>query len=252
MKEIPVTFKSHGKQIVGMLHLPNRKNPPIVIMLHGWAMGKHGNPQFTFVRFARELAGKGFAALRFDFRGVGDSEGEFRDYNLTSSLEDLHAAMNSLEELNLDPSGIGILGWSMGGETAVLFAAKDRRVKCVVTWASPAYSKDLWNAALLGELRRKKVSIDEFSGLPMFWRSSLVDFKCKPYREIRKIKAPILVVNGTEDNLVTTSQAEKLYKNARKPKKLVLINGANHGFYQEPHKKQLFEETLNWYKKWLK
>lgn len=252
MKEIPVTFRSHGKQLIGILHLPRRKNPPVIIMLHGWGMGKAGNPQFTYVRFARELAKNGFAALRFDFRGVGDSKGVFKDYTLTTNLEDLSVVLKVVEKRHdIDCSQIGLLGWSMGGEVAILAAAKDKRINCVVTWAAPADLKDLWSEAQFTALRKKKIISDEWSGLPVFWSAVKENLKYVSYKSIQKLRIPVLIINGTEDELVPLTQAEKLFKNAEKPKKLVLIKDADHGFYQEKHKKELFTETLSWFKKWL-
>jgi len=252
MKEIPVTFKSKGKQIVGILHLPNKKKVPVIILLHGWAMGKFGNPQFTFVRAAREFSKAGFAVLRFDFRGVGDSEGNWDDYGTETSLEDLNAALKYAQTIEgIDKNKIGVLGWSNGGETAIIGASENKKIKCIVTWASPADHKDLWAPALFEEWRkRKKIIIaPKFNGLTVSWKPK--EFNYHAYISIRKLKIPIMIINGTEDFLVFPNQAEKLYKNANKPKKLVLIKGAHHGFYGEQNKKQLFRESINWFKKWL-
>lgn len=254
MKESLANFQSKGRQIVGILHLPRQKNAPIIILLHGWGMGKTGNPQFTFVRAAREFCKNGFVVLRFDFRGVGDSEGDFDDYTQTTMLEDLDAAISYLKRLQgVNPERIGILGWSMGGSTAIIGAAKNRKIKCLISWASPADHKDLWSPSLLKELERKRrIILDYSSGLSVTWKGVLEDFKYKAYEAIRKVKVPILLINGTEDTLVHPNQAEKLYKNANKPKKLVLIEGAHHGFYGENEKRQLLKESLDWFKKWLK
>lgn len=252
MKEVPVAFRSKGKQVVGMLHLPNKRKPPVVVMLHGWAMGKVGNPQFTFVRAAREFCRRGFSVLRFDFRGVGDSEGSFDDYTQKSMIEDFASALEFLKTLKqVDSRRIGVLGWSMGGSTAILGAPGVKEVKCVVSWASPADDSDLWPPAQLEELKkRKKMIIDLNSGLATTWKPGETNYK--PYKEIRKLRVPVLIINGTEDTLVYPNQAEKLYKNANRPKKLVLIKGAHHGFYGEDEKRQLLNETFSWFRRWLK
>ncbi len=254
MKELSVDFKSKGKRIAGILHLPKRENAPVVIFLHGWGMGKGGNPQFTFVRAARELCDAGFAVLRFDFRGVGDSEGDFEDYTQTTMLEDLNAAISYLKNIKeVNSEKIGVLGWSMGGSTAIIGAARNKKIRCVVSWASPANHKDLWSPSLIEELEKKgRMILDYSSGLSVTWKGVLEDFKHKTYEEIRKVNVPVLIINGTEDTLVYPTQAEKLYKNANRPKKLVLIKGAHHGFYGENEKKELLKESLYWFKKWLK
>lgn len=253
MKEVPVAFKSKGKQIIGVLHLPNRKKVPVIIMLHGWGMGKNGNPQFTFVRAARQFCKSGLAVLRFDFRGVGDSEGEFDDYTQTSMLEDLDVAIEYLQANdNVDSKKIGVLGWSMGGSTAIIGASRNRKIKCVVSWAAPSNQKDMWTPAMLEQLKKdKRIIVDFSSGLTTTLKTALEEFRWKAYKAIRKVKVPILIINGTADTNVYPVHAEKLYKNANKPKRLVLISGAHHGFYGENHKKQLLNDSLKWFKKWL-
>ncbi len=254
MKETPVTFRSHGKQIVGMLHSSNRKKSPVIIFLHGWATGKYGNPQFTFVRAAREFSKKDFIVLRFDFHGVGDSEGNLDNYNQKTSLEDLDAAIQFVQTLkNVDKEKIGVLGWSMGGSTAIIGAMRNKKIKCVVSWAAPADEKDLWPPAMFQQLKRyKRIVVDFSTGLTTTLKSALEDMRWKASESIRKVRVPVLLINGTDDAIVYPVNAEKLYKNANKPKKIILISGANHGFYNESHKRKLFNQSLKWFDKWLR
>ena len=83
MKELPVSFKSEGKQLVGMLHLPDKKKAPCVIMCHGYQGNKFGNHKRVFVKTARYFAKNGIASLRFDFLGCGDSEGRPEEVTTT-------------------------------------------------------------------------------------------------------------------------------------------------------------------------
>jgi alpha/beta superfamily hydrolase len=77
--EIPLTFKCEKQQIVGILHLPKEKRKiPLVILVHGWSANKLGTWNAFFVKAARGFSKNGFAVLRFDFRGSGDSEGRFK------------------------------------------------------------------------------------------------------------------------------------------------------------------------------
>jgi len=252
MKEIPVVFKAKKEQIIGVLHIPKNRNPPVVIFLHGWAMGKVGNPQFTFVKAARDLCAAGFAVLRFDFRGVGDSQGDFEKYNTSSMIEDTLASLDFIQkEKGLDRNRIGLLGWSMGGIIAILTASKDKRVKCLVTWASPAESKNLWPPSLLEELKKKGyVIIDYYS--QMYATSSSVkdDFKYSALKSMRRVKVPILIIHGNRDHTVPSTEAEKLYRAASKPKKLIMIKSAGHAFSED--KEKLIRESKRWLTKWLK
>jgi alpha/beta superfamily hydrolase len=71
MVELPLAFKSEGKQVIGILHLPKKKKSPLIILSHGWSGNKLGAWNAFFVKAVREFSKNGFAVLRFDFRGSG-------------------------------------------------------------------------------------------------------------------------------------------------------------------------------------
>jgi len=208
---------------------------------------------FTPVRTAREFCKKGLAVLRFDFRGVGDSEGSFNRYSQKSMLEDFDAALSFVRKLKgIDKGRIGALGWSMGGSTAIIGSARHPEIKCIVSWAAPADHESLWSQAAVELLRRRKtVFFDSFYGMPAILKSVMDDFRWKAYMEIKKTRAAILLINGTEDYVVYSTEAERLYRNANRPKRLLLIKGANHGFANERHRKMVISESIKWFKQWL-
>lgn len=251
MKESPVTFQSKGKQLIGMLHLPIKKNPPIIIMCHGWAGGKTEGPHFLFVKTARFLCKGGFAVLRFDHAGVGDSEGDFEDYNTTSSLNDIKCAIDFVtKRKNINPEKIGLLGHSMGGMNAIITAARNKNVKCVVSWSGVANEKMMIDHWMLEQWKSKKFLI--LDGFKASWNSLKDDLKYDALKFARKASVPILIVNGDEDENVRAPQAYALYKACKKPKKLLIIRGADHDFLVESHQKILFRESLSWFNKWMK
>jgi len=250
MKEIPVTFKSRGKQLVGIVHLPNKKNPNIILMCHGWNATKMGNPYYFFVKAARHFAKNGYAVLRFDHAGVGDSEGRYEDYNTTNSLADIQNAIKFLKSLSeINHEKLGLVGHSMGGMNVIITASKDKRVKCIASWAGVADNKDLWSPSLLDDLKRKGHLY--FAGHKVTPNSVKDDFRYATYKSIRKVFIPVLIANGDNDQDVNAGQAYKLYKNAKQPKKLLIIKNADHGFSLEKHQKILFKETIKWFNKWL-
>ncbi|MBI2076360.1 MAG: alpha/beta fold hydrolase [Candidatus Aenigmarchaeota archaeon] len=254
MEEIPIAFKSRGQQVVGMLHLPKRKNAPVVIMHHGWSGDKLG-PFRLFVFAAREFANHGFAVFRLDARGSGDSEGIFENQTLKSQMEDLTEAINYLQGLNgVNAEKLGLIGHSQGGKIVIMYAAKDGRVKCVDSWAGASKLKDHYSNVELRELLDKGYLDMPHYGVKVIKKSVLRDLQPQydSVKTIRKIKIPIQITSGTNDSIVPLSTAKLLYKNANRPKKLNVIKGADHFFYPENHRKQLISSSINWFKRWLK
>ncbi len=250
MKEVPVTFKSERKQIVGMLHLPNQKNPPVIIMCHGWSGSKEGYPNYFFVKVSREFAKKGFATLRFDFRGSGDSEGKWEEQNTTTMLKDLDNAIDYLVSNSaIDKEKIGLVGHSQGGRIVLLQAASDRRVKCLVTWAARTDLSYFWSNAWLDKAKRKGYEFDGFK-VSKKWLAD--DLKYDVEKSIRKIKVPICVIHGDMDFDVPDSEGFRIYNNSNRPKKLHIIKGATHDFSGIKIQDEVIKVTLNWFNKWLK
>ena len=248
-KEIPVTFQSGGKQIVGMMHLPAGKTDekyPCIIMVHGFAGDK--STYRLFVRTGREFAANGFAALRFDSRGCGDSEGFTKDYTMTTKLEDIGEAVKFAKSVSGVGSKIGLVGMSYGGAAAVIFAARNREIKCVDAWAPGTLSEGFGPAAREEIIRRGFMSFGYFGG--KVHKSQLEDdMKYDMYREVKKVGTPLQITHGTKDSMVPFVEGEKLFENAKEPKKFNIIEGADHSFAS--HKRQLISSSIEWFKKWL-
>ena len=253
MKEVPVTFKSHGKQIVGMLHLPSKKNAPVIIICHGYFGSKMG-AFYLHTDSAREFCKNGFAVLRFDYRGSGDSEGKFEDQRIKTVLEDFDNAMKFLKTIEeIDLNKIGIIGHSMGGTIAILSARKHRNIKCLVVLATVAdYKKLLWDDEWLKDAM-KKGYVDRFSfGYRVPVEKTTEMFNYNILNQVKKLKIPIMFAHGNNDYDVPFSHSRWLFDVANKPKKLVKIEGADHLFVPQMHRNKTIEESLSWFKKWLK
>ncbi len=249
-KEIPVTFLSGGKQIIGILHLPDIKGSqksPCVTMVHGFAGDK--STYRLFVRAGREFAANGFAALRFDCRGCGDSEGFAKDYMMTTKLEDIGEAVKFAKcRSEIDSDRIGICGISYGGAASVIFAARNKDIKCVDAWAPGTLSEGLSPAVREEISRRGFINFGYYSG-KIHKSQAEDDQKYDMYKEITKVKVPVQITHGTGDTMVPFIEGEKLFENTGKPKNLNVIEGADHSFAH--HKKQLIESSVAWFKKWL-
>ena len=137
MRERPVVFYNQGQQLNGILHSPTGFDAPCpaIAFFHGFT-GTKVEPHRIFVKTARELASIGFYVLRFDFRGSGDSAGDFSEMTIGGEISDAIKSIDVLTAMQgVDPEHIGILGLSMGGCVAACVSGQDARVKSTVMWA---------------------------------------------------------------------------------------------------------------------
>src|SRR5271154_567915 len=138
--ETPVTFECRGQQIVGMLHLPEGKGKfPAVLILHGFT-GTRIEPHRMFVKLSRALVEHGIASLRFDFRGSGDSAGDFEEMTIRSEVADSLEAIKFLaRHKSINSRRLALIGFSMGGAVAAHVLAREKhRIKSLVLLAPVA------------------------------------------------------------------------------------------------------------------
>ena len=136
--EKQIHFTVEGQRLYGMLHLPEGKGPfPALSMYHGFT-GQRIEPHRLFVKTARKLAIEGFVVLRFDFRGSGESQGDFRDMTISDEIRDALASLDFLtSQPEVNPNRLGVLGLSMGGFVASHVASQSSRVKALVLSGRP-------------------------------------------------------------------------------------------------------------------
>jgi hypothetical protein len=251
--EQPITFKVAEQQVVGMLHLPEERGSrvPAVACFHGWT-GNKAESHRIFVTFARMLAYAGIAVLRIDFRGSGDSEGDFSSMTVTGELEDARAAVRFLQERSeIDPERIGVVGLSMGGLVAALLLGEDDDLKAGVLWSAVS------NMNAAAERKQPPGSEEAFA------RAGYLDMggwlvgqefvnelpKLKPLEVIRHTGAPILIIHGDEDEVVPHADAEDYaaaLAESRKPHELHTIKGAGHTYDSQAWETEVLLTSLEW------
>ncbi len=251
MQEQSIWIPHKSTHLAGVLHIPSaKKKYPAVILCHGFMGDKLGLWPWGFVAFARYLAKYGFAVLRFDFLGGGDSGGRFKDQSITSELTDLKKVVRWIIKQPWSNSKIGVVGHSRGGAVALIHASRSRQINTVVTWAAPAEWKSVWGNT--ANIIRKKGSVRK-SNLEMTRR--LVEDDFSNYQPItkfgKKIMQSILIIHGTKDGEfpgnVPLTHASMLYDSiASSKKKLHLIKGAGHLFYETSEREELFRVTKDW------
>jgi uncharacterized protein len=154
--ERDVDFQVFRQKVVGTLCLPETQVPaPVVLLLHGFTGSRHemaiaGTSEYVFSRTARLLAEAGFASLRIDFRGSGESEGLWVDTTYSGQSADAVAAIDWLSACpDIDHGQISVLGWSQGGLVACHAARSRPQVKSLILWA-PVVNPMLTFSFLLG------------------------------------------------------------------------------------------------------
>lgn len=251
--ETPVTFLSDNYQLVGILHTPEiaPDKMPAVLFLHGFT-GTKVEPHRIFVKTARALMKRGFAALRFDFRGCGDSGGECEDVTVSGEIADARKALEFLRQHpRVNPDRIAVVGLSMGGAVACHVVAREPNVKSLVLWApvadGPAILQRIATPAAVGGLLANGFA--DHNG----WRVSMKlveEFQAmQPARELAKANCPVLLLHGEKDETVPVEQAEifakQLADGARKFKKLVVRDSA-HTFDRADWEATVISETVAW------
>jgi pimeloyl-ACP methyl ester carboxylesterase len=253
--ETPVTFQSDNYQLVGILHTPQTApdQTPAVLFLHGFT-GQKVEPHRLFVKTARALMKRGFTALRFDFRGCGDSSGECEDATLNAEIQDARVALEFLRrQPRVDSSRIGIVGMSFGGAVASYVAAADPNVKSLALWcpvadgpdilqrlvaASPAAVASLMTTGFAdyGGWRVSKQFVEEFQTM-------------RPVAELAKSSCPVLLIHGEKDETVPVAQAEiyaKALSNNSRQFKRHIIKDASHSFDRADWEQTVIRETVEW------
>ena len=137
--EQQVTFgNSRDERLAGVLHLPRGEAVLGVILCHGMESSKES---LKHIRLGASLSRAGFAVLRFDFTGAGESTGDFESITCTRQVDDLEAAHDLLKDRGV--SRVGVVGSSMGGTTALMYAGAAEGVAALVTLAAPFDPREL-------------------------------------------------------------------------------------------------------------
>lgn len=247
-----VTFtNSEGNQLAGYLELPLNQEPhTFVLFAHCFTCNKNF---FAVKNIARALAKNGYGVLRFDFTGLGESEGEFSETNFSGNVEDLLAAAHYLEQEHSAPSLL--IGHSLGG-AAVLFAARQlSAVKAVVTIGTPANLTHVTRLlrSELNEIQEKGLAKVNVGGRDFTIKAQfLKDLKTKELKdEVKTLDAALLIMHSPQDTTVEISNAEELYVSAKHPKSFVSLDGADHLLSNEKDSVYTGEVISSWAQRYL-
>lgn len=210
------------------LDLPDSVPTVTVLFAHCYTCGKDA---LAASRISKNLAEHGLAVLRFDFTGLGESEGEFEDTNFSSNVQDLIEAAHWLEQHYETPSLL--IGHSLGG-TAILAAAHQLpKAKAFVTIGSPSDPKHIFK--LMGheniEMIERNGDAEVILGRRTFKikKQFLVDAaQQRVLHVVRSLDRPLLIMHSPVDETVHVDHATILFQAAAHPKSFVSLGDANH------------------------
>jgi fermentation-respiration switch protein FrsA (DUF1100 family) len=227
----------NGKRIMGTLHLPNASSDrvPCVIACHGLLSSKQ-SPKF--ISIAEHFSRNGIAVIRFSFSGCGDSSGNISDTTVTGRLQELeHIYDFASRHPNLG-GGIGLLGSSLGGFSALFFASAHPQIKALSVWATPY---DLEEAGSNMPPENLDVLNDMF-----FTDAARYDLSSV----LERIKA-VQVIQGGKDSIVPLWHAKKIFNSICDPKQLKIFPEGDHSISDPEDRDKAITAAFEWFRRFL-
>lgn len=228
MKSERTTFLSaDGHELSARLDLPAGAPRAVALFAHCFSCGKDLK---SAKRLAARLTDRGFAVMRFDFTGLGNSEGDFADTNFSSNVDDLLAAADWLRQTYSAPSLI--VGHSLGGAAVIAAASKIPELTAVATIGAPsdpAHITHLLSCAL-DEIEENGSAEISLAGRPFTVKKQFLDDVTNNQLNdsLATTGLPLLVMHAPDDDIVNIENAEAIFAAASFPKSLVALDGADH------------------------
>lgn len=284
-----VSFYSDGGKIAAHFYYPENANgkSPAIVLCHGFA----GVKELLIPDFAEYFCNNGYAALCFDYRGFGESEGEPGRLVPDFQLRDIANAITWLQSREeVDASRIGLWGTSFGGANAIVTAARDERVKClcvqltfgsgsrVITGGMQQEEKEKF-LQTIAKMREKKTIANREMMVPI--HKVLTDVQSKAFYEeyvtgfpALAIKLPFLTVAETmayapeaylcgcrvpihitgagNDSVNPPSESFRLHELASAPKELFMVENVGHyDVYKGDVFKNVVQRQTVWFNRYL-
>lgn len=225
IQDVSFTGRRGGIVLRGWF-LPAGNSDKTIIFAHGYGKNRLQD-DVPALDIAGGLNNSGYNVLMFDFRGCGESGGDFTSVGQFEK-DDLISAVDFVKKMGRPGEHVGLLGFSMGAVTSITAAAEDARIEAVVA--------DAPFADLEGYL---KENLPVWSGLPSFPFTPVIlnsmpvvlgldPQSVSPVKAVGRIKAPLLLIHGASDTTIPAANSKEIYWAAKGPKTLWIVPGAEH------------------------
>jgi fermentation-respiration switch protein FrsA (DUF1100 family) len=221
-------YSPRGYRLSGRLEIPDSVPRAWAIFAHCFTCGK-GN--LAAARIGRSLAAAGIGVLRFDFAGLGASQGVFADGSFTADVKDLNAGAEALSATGRPP--ILLVGHSLGGTAVLAAASAIASVRTIATIAAPfdpAHVLQHFAPKSLEDLNVSGEAMLELAGQNFRVRKSFMDDlrSHDTATDLAKLRRPLLVLHGPDDNVVEIENAHRIFEAAQHPKSFVALDHIDH------------------------
>jgi putative redox protein len=239
-----------GQKLAGRLDLPDHSPRGYALFAHCFTCTKSS---LAAVRIARALAARGFGVLRFDFTGLGGSEGKFSEGGFSGDVADLLSAADQMAKAGMAPKLL--VGHSLGGAAVLAAAAELPEIAAVATVAAPfdvQHVTHLFKGGLDTILEKGEAEV-QLGGRPFTIRRSFID-DLRTHDQgarIARLHHPLLVLHSPVDQTVGIENASSIFLAARHPKSFVSLDSADHLLTRETDATYVADVIATWASRYL-
>lgn len=222
------TFPGHaGHDLAARLDLPDGPHLATALFAHCFTCGKD---IAAARRISARLAALGIAVLRFDFTGLGNSDGNFENTSFTSNVLDLEKAAEALRNRGYPPALL--IGHSLGGAAVIKAASHLKDIQAVVTIGAPADPSHVIEnfAEALPDIKSEGAAEVCLGGRPFRIGADFVEDIEQSQLEdaLKSLHAALLVLHAPRDQIVSIDNAAALFMGAKHPKSFITLDDADH------------------------
>lgn len=252
MKKITLKIKnSTGVMLNAVLDLPiNGKPKSYALFAHCFTCSSNLN---AVRHISQALTEKGFGVLRFDFTGLGQSEGEFADSHFLANVSDLEDVYSYLE-VNYKAPDL-LVGHSLGGAAVIVAASKLSNIRAIATIGAPSSVAHTTKhfSHQIDEIKTKGEVSVSIGGRPFLINKNFVEqfSKTNLPAVLRSLKKPLLILHATFDKIVDIENAQELYSHAFHPKSFVSLDNADHLLTEKSDSKYAGNVIAAWAERYI-